>query len=101
MKDQRVSFSLPFSAGCQGAGGNNAAEYIAYFVDDAHELLCPVQQFEARAGETTKVSFTLNAAASALDHCFLVLRSSKDALDEARTILRCRVRIAFQVEFDF
>ncbi len=96
-----LSFSLPFSAECRGAGGNNAAEYIACFVDDAYELLCPVQQFEARAGETTKVSFTLNAAASALDHCFLVLRSSKDPFDEARTILRCRVRIAFQVEFDF
>ena len=96
-----LSFTLPFTAAYQTAGGRSEAEYIAYFVNDAYELLCPVQQFTVKVDETTRVSFTLNSAASALDHCFLVLRSSKDAFDEAQTIQRFAMKIAFQVEFDF
>ena len=96
-----LSFSLPFTAEYQVSEGVNSAEYIAYFANDEYEPLSPVQQFEARVGETAKVSFTLNSAASSLDHCFLILRSSKDAADEAQSIIRCRIKIAFQVEFDF
>ncbi len=96
-----LSFSLPFTAEYQVVEGIDSADYIAYFVNDEYENLSPVQQFQVRVGETTKVSFTLNSAASSLDHCFLVLRSSKDAYDEAQSIIRCQIKIAFQVEFDF
>ena len=96
-----LSFSLPFTAEYQVVEGINSADYIAYFVNDEYENLSPVQQFQVRVGETTKVSFTLNSAASSLDHCFLILRSSKDAYDEAQSIIRCQIKIAFQVEFDF
>ncbi len=96
-----LSFSLPFTAEYQTPEGGDTTDYIAYFVNDDYENLCPVQQFQVKADETTRVSFTLNSAASSLDHCFLVLRSSKDAYDEAQSIIRCQVKIAFQVEFDF
>ena len=96
-----LSFSLPFTAEYQVVEGINSVDYIAYFVNDEYENLSPVQQFQVRVGETTKVSFTLNSAASSLDHCFLILRSSKDAYDEAQSIIRCQIKIAFQVEFDF
>ena len=96
-----LSFSLPFTAEYQVVEGIDSADYIAYFVNDEYENLSPVQQFQVRVGETTKVSFTLNSAASSLDHCFLILRSSKDAYDEAQSIIRCQIKVAFQVEFDF
>ena len=96
-----LSFSLPFTAEFQNADEIDSAEYIASFVNDEYENLSPVQQFRVCVGETTKVYFTLNAAASSLDHCFLVLRSSKDAYDEAQSIIRCQIKIAFQVESDF
>lgn len=94
-------FTLPFVAEKRNADGNDYANYLAVFVNDEHENLCPVQQFRACVGETTKVAFKLNSAASSADHCFLVLRSSKDAADEAQSIVRCRINIAFQAEFDF
>ena len=96
-----LSFSLPFTAEYQVVEGINSVDYIAYFVNDEYENLSPVQQFQVRVGETTKVSFTLNSAASSLDHCFLILRSSKDAYDEAQSIIRCQIKVAFQVEFNF
>lgn len=96
-----LSFSLPFSADLQGTDGHGSAEYIAYFTDEHYEMLSPVQQFTATVGETTRVPFTLNAAASSLEHCFLILRASKDAFDEARSITRFQIKVAFQVEFDF
>ena len=96
-----LSFSLPFTAEFQSADDIDSTEYIACFVNDEYENLSPVQQFRVCVGKTTKVYFTLNAAASSLDHCFLVLRSSKDAYDEAQSIIRCQIKIAFQVESDF
>lgn len=96
-----LSFSLPFTAEYQLIEEGNSADYIAYFVNDDYENLSSIQQFEVKVGETTKVSFTLNSAASSLDHCFLVLRSAKDKVDEAQSIIRCQIKIAFQVEFDF
>lgn len=96
-----LSFSLPFTAEYQLIEEGNSADYIAYFVNDDYENLSSIQQFEVKVGETTKVSFTLNSAASSLDHCFLVLRSAKDKVDEAQSIIRCQIKMAFQVEFDF
>ena len=96
-----LSFTLPFTAEFQISEETDTAEYVAYFVNDDYESLSPVQRFQVRVGETTKTSFTLNPSASSLDRCFLILRSVKDAADEAQSIIRCQIKIAFQVEVDF
>ena len=96
-----LSFSLPFTAKYQSCEECDSADYIAYFVDENYEAICPIRQFTAKVGETTRVSFTLNASASSLENCLLVLRSSKDEINEAQTIIRCQIKIAFQVDADF
>lgn len=96
-----LSFSLPFTAKGQGSEERDSVDYIAYFVDENYEAICPIRQFTVKVGETTRVSFTLNASASSLNNCLLVLRSSKDEINEAQTIMRCQIKIAFQVDADF
>lgn len=94
-----LCFSLPFTT--LGGRDNLNAEYIAYFADDNYEMLSPVQQFSVKNNETAKVQFALQDAASSMDHCYLVLRGAKDGVDEARSIIRCSIKISFQVGFDF
>ena len=98
-----LSFSLPFYAEQLNGtdNGTTVSSYFAYFVNENYELLCQPQQFDIQVGESKRVSFTLNAVASSLDRCYLVLRAADDALDEARQIVCCEIKVAFKVEVDF
>ena len=96
-----LSFSLPFAGAKQGPDGSESGEFVAFFVNENYEQLCPVQQFQIKAGESRRVSFTLNSSASSLEKCMLVIRAVSDAVDEARMIVPCRIQIAFQADFEF
>ena len=96
-----LGFSLPFSAERYASQGKEAVDCIAYFTDESYEQLCPLQQFSVRVEETTRVSFTLNAAASSLKRCYLVVRYASDDYNEARLVFDCEIKISFQVDFDF
>ena len=96
-----LGFSLPFTAERNASKSKEAADCIAYFTDESYEQLCPLQQFAVHIEDTTRVSFALNAAASSLKHCYLVVRYASDAYNEARLILDCEIKISFQVDFDF
>lgn len=74
---------------------------IVYFANDSYEELCPIQEAHVTAGETSKVSFSLNASASSLNDCYLVIKSTKDAIYEAQQLVKHKINIAFNVEFDF
>lgn len=96
-----LNFSLALSAFKYNERQSDETAAIVYFVNEAYEELCPIQEVRITAGELSKVSFSLNASASSLNDCYLVIKSTKDAIYEAQQIVKHKINIAFNVEFDF
>ena len=80
---------------------SNEVDAIVYFVNETFENLCPLQEIHITSGEVSKINFSLNASASNLNECFLVIKSTKDSLCEAQQIIKFDIKIAFSVGFDF
>lgn len=96
-----LSFSLSFSAFKYMENQSNEVDAIVYFVNETFENLCPLQEIHITSGEVSKINFSLNASASNLNECFLVVKSTKDSLYEAQQIIKFDIKIAFSVDFDF
>ena len=96
-----LSFSLSFSAFKYMENQSNEVDAIVYFVNETFENLCPLQEIHITSGEVSKINFSLNASASNLNECFLVIKSTKDSLYEAQQIIKFDIKIAFSVDFDF
>ena len=96
-----LNFSLYFSALKYNESQTDCVNAFVYFVNDQYEELCPLQEINLIAGEHTKVNFSLNASASSLDNCLLVIKSTKDSINEAQQITKLNIKIAFNIEFDF
>lgn len=96
-----LNFSLDFSALKYTEVQMNSVDAFVYFVNEEYEELCPLQEIHLSVGENTKVNFSLNASASSLEKCLLVIKSTKDSINEAQQIIKFNVNIAFSVEFDF
>ena len=96
-----LSFSLSFSAFKYMENQSNEVDAIVYFVNETFENLCPLQEIHITSGEVSKINFSLNASASNLNECFLVIKSTKDSLCEAQQIIKFDIKIAFSVGFDF
>ena len=96
-----LNFALSFSAIKYDNAQPNEADVLVYFVNEEHEELCTIQEAHIVVGEITKVNFSLNASASSLSNCYLVIKSPKDAIREAQSISKFNIKIAFNVEFDF
>ena len=96
-----LNFALSFSAMKYDETQSDEADALVYFVNDKFEELCAVQQAHIPVGEDTRVNFSLNASASGLDKCYLIIKSVKDAVYEAQQISAFDIKIAFSVEFDF
>lgn len=96
-----LNFSLDFSAIKYAATQKTELDYLAFFVNDNFEELCPVQEVHIVAGKRTKVNFSLNTSASSLEKCYLVIKSPADAHREAQRIVAHPIKISFSVEFDF
>ena len=96
-----LNFALSFSAMKYDVEQSNEVDALVYFVNEDFEELCPIQEVHITVNETTKVNFSLNASASSLNNCYLVIKSPKDAIREAQSISKFNIKIAFNVEFDF
>lgn len=96
-----LNFALSFSALKYGNAQSNEVDALVYFVNEEFEELCAIQEMHIVVGEITKVNFSLNASASSLSNCYLVIKSPKDAIREAQSISKFNIKIAFNVEFDF
>lgn len=96
-----LSFALGFSAIKYDENQQNEVDVLVYFVNEEFKELCAIQEIRIVVGETTKVNFSLNSSASSLNNCYLVIKSPKDAIYEAQSILKFNIKIAFNVEFDF
>ena len=96
-----LNFALSFSALKYGNAQSNEVDVLVYFVNEEFEELCAIQEMHIGVGEITKVNFSLNASASSLSNCYLVIKSPKDAIREAQSISKFNIKIAFNVEFDF
>nr|MBQ4455610.1 hypothetical protein [Clostridia bacterium] len=96
-----LTFSLIFSAFTTNDKQKKEANYIAFFVNEKHEELCPLKEFSVVEGKNEKVSFTLNAGASNEKECYLVLKSSLDTAGEAQQLIPFKINISFSVDFDF
>lgn len=96
-----LNFALPFSAIKYDARQSNEVDALVYFVNEEFEELCPLQEVHITVNEISKVNFSLNASASSLSNCYLVVKSPKDDIREAQTIEKFNIKIAFNVEFDF
>ena len=96
-----LNFALSFSA-IQAAPQQKAkATRLVYFTNEAGEELCPLQEISLVVAEKTRVNFSLNASASSLGKCYLVIKSAEHAHNEAYQLLEMAIKIAFTVEFDF
>ena len=96
-----LNFALSFSAIKYDDAQPNETDVLVYFVNEEHEELCAIQEAHIVVSEITKVNFSLNASASSLSNCYLVIKSPKDAIREAQSISKFNIKIAFNVEFDF
>lgn len=96
-----LSFALVFSALKYNDKQSDETDAIVYFVNDSYEELCPIQEIHLTVGELTRVNFSLNASASSLDNCLLVIKSARDSLGEAQQIIKYDIKISFNVDFDF
>lgn len=96
-----LNFSFSFSALKYDETQTDTVDAFVYFVNEEYEELCPLQEIHLSVGENTKVNFSLNASASSLEKCLLVIKSTKDSINEAQQIIKFNVNIAFSVEFDF
>lgn len=96
-----LNFALSFSAIKYDEAQPNETDVLIYFVNEEYEELCAIQEAHIVVGEVTKVNFSLNASASSLNNCYLVIKSPKDAIREAQSISKFNIKIAFNVEFDF
>lgn len=96
-----LNFSLNFTALKYNETQTDTVDAFVYFVNEEYEELCPLQEIHLSVGENTKVAFSLNASASSLERCLLVIKSTKDSINEAQQITKFNVSIAFSVEFDF
>lgn len=96
-----LSFSLNFAAVKYDELQLNEVFALVYFANEEFEEICPTQEINVKVGENTKVNFSLNAGASSLKNCYLVIKSTKDAAQEAQQIVRFKINIAFSVDFDF
>lgn len=96
-----LNFALNFSAIKYNEIQSNETDMIVYFANEEFKEICPIQEIHIVADEITKVYFSLNSSASNLDSCYLVIKSSKDAMHEAQSISKFSIKIAFNVEFDF
>ncbi len=101
MTISNLNFSLSFSALKYDETQTDTVDAFVYFVNEEYEELCPLQEIHLSVGENTKVAFSLKASASSLEKCLLVIKSTKDSINEAQQITKFKVNIAFSVEFDF
>ena len=96
-----LTFSLPFSAYRYSESQAQRTTFLAQFISEGYEEISPLQEFEVCVGETSKVNFSLNASASSLKDCYLLLKSSQDSQHEAQQITKYKINISFNVDFDF
>lgn len=96
-----LTFSLSFGAYTFNQKQAKEITYVAYFVNEKYEELCPLTEFNVVEEGLTKVNFTLNASASNSKECYLILKSPMDKGKEAQCLIPFDVNISFNVEFDF
>ena len=96
-----LNFAVSFSSIQVAPQQKTTATRLVYFVNESAEELCPLQEISLTAAEKTRVNFSLNASASSLEKCYLVMKSAAHAHNEAYQLMEFAVKIAFTVEFDF
>lgn len=96
-----LNFPLTFSAYKFNDIQQESIDFVAYFIDENSENLCPIKEVHVTAGEEIKVNFSLNSRASTLKTCQLIIKSKKDKYNEAQQIIQFNINITFNVEFDF
>jgi hypothetical protein len=96
-----LNFALSFSAIQAAPQQKVKATRLVYFTNEAGEELCPLQEISLTVAEKTRVNFSLNASASSLGKCYLVMKSAEHAHNEAYQMIEMAIKIAFTVEFDF
>jgi hypothetical protein len=96
-----LNFALSFSAIQAAPRQKVKATRLVYFTNEAGEEPCPLQEISLTVAEKTRVNFSLNASASSLGKCYLVMKSAEHAHNEAYQLLEMAIKIAFTVEFDF
>ena len=96
-----LGFTLEFAMFKYSQQQGDSADCIAYFITEAGDELCPLQEFHVESGGIAKVGFTLKANASSEKCCFLVIKSPKDKFDEAQQIIRFEIKMLFSTGFDF
>ena len=96
-----MNFAVSFSSIQVAPQQKTTATRLVYFVNESAEELCPLQEISLTVAEKTRVNFSLNASASSLEKCYLVMKSVAHAHNEAYQMMEFAVKIAFTVEFDF
>ena len=96
-----LNFVLSFSAIQLAPQQKAKTTRLVYFINEAGEEICPLQEISLTVAEKTRVNFSLNASASSLEKCYLVIKSAEHMHNEAYQMIEMAIKIAFTVEFDF
>jgi len=96
-----LAFSLGFSAYKYTDSQSDSVNVIVYFVDGNSEPVSPIQELNIQVNDIVKATFSLNSSVSELSECYLVIKSSKDNLDEAQQMIGFKIDMSFSVGFDF
>lgn len=96
-----LAFSLEFGMFKTIPQQPDTVKMLVYFVNDSYEELCPIKEIEVTNEIMTKVNFQLNASASSLKNCTLIIKSTQDSYKEAQQMINFKINIVFNVDFDF
>lgn len=93
--------NITLSAIKTSASQKSSVKYLAYFIDEQNERLTEQKEINISVDEDVKLNISLNAKVSALNNCFLVLKSENDEFNEAQQVIKYKVNMSFVSDFDF
>ena len=96
-----LTFGLFFNAFKYIDDQAEQCEIEIYFVDHNGERLCEKKTVIIKSDQPQKVNFTLYNTASSLKECSLVIRSTQQNPNEALMLIPFKIKMAFNLEFEF
>lgn len=77
-----------------------ASRFQAFFMDEQHDVVSNIVEFNMESGQTIRCRFTLKSKMSGKKVCFLGIRDSRDLHDELLKLIPFRIEILFNADFD-
>ena len=96
-----LAFSLIFTLVKENEKQNESQSYLAYFVNDRHEIISNEHVLDLSVGTDTKYKFVLNSNASSLKTVYLTICCGKNKADGIYRIIPFDLSMTFSADFGF